>query len=74
MPTFTLRYDDDGLGLDKRVEFDGTNPAIALNLASGEAPGRRAVLLADGKPLCRLGREAGGFWVVAQSDCPSSPG
>jgi hypothetical protein len=73
MPTFTLRYDDDGLGLDKRVEFDGTTPAIALNLASGEAAGRRAVLLADGKPLCRLGREVDGFWIVAQPNCPGSP-
>lgn len=72
MPTFTLRYEDDGLGLDKRVEFDGEHPALALSLSAGETPGRRAILLADGKPLCRLGHEEDGFWIVAEPYSSSS--
>jgi hypothetical protein len=67
MTTFTLRYDEDGLGLDKRIEFDAGNPAQALSIAQGEAEGRWAELSVDGRPLCRLGRTAtdvGDYWVI----------
>ncbi|MBE1526922.1 hypothetical protein GGC65_001378 [Sphingopyxis sp. OAS728] len=69
MPTFTLRYKDDGLGLDKRVEFDATSPAVALGVASAEREGRRAILLADGEPLCELARESEGYWRIAGASC-----
>ncbi|MBJ7501188.1 MAG: hypothetical protein JHC57_15645 [Sphingopyxis sp.] len=68
MTTFTLRYDEDGLGLEKRIEFDAGNPAQALLIAQGEAAGRWAELSANGKPICRLGRAgagAGDYWVIA---------
>ncbi len=67
MTTFTLRYREDGLGLEKRIEFDAGNPAPAFSIAQGEAEGRWAELSADGKPICRLGRtgtDAGDYWVI----------
>ena len=67
MTTFTLRYAEDGLGLEKRVEFDAGNPAQALLIAQGEAEGRWAELSADGKTICRLGRAgtpAVDYWVI----------
>ncbi len=67
MPTFTLHYEDDGLGLDKRVEFDGSSPATALEIASSEPPGREAILSADGQPICRLAHADRGLWVVARA-------
>lgn len=67
MKTFTLRYADDGLGLEKRVEFDADTPAQALEIARGEAAGRWAELSIEGRPICRLGREGTGadhYWVI----------
>lgn len=67
MTTFSLHYEDDGLGLEKRVEFEARNAALALSIAHGEAEGRWAELLADGRPVCRLGRSAtsaGDFWII----------
>jgi hypothetical protein len=52
--TYTLRYDDDAVGIGKRVEFEAANAAYALEIARGEADGRRALLLENGRPLCRL--------------------
>jgi len=70
VPTFALHYEDDGVGLDKRVEFDGTSPAVALEVAGAERPGRRATLLVDGEPLCRLGQTDHGLWIVAMAAHP----
>lgn len=70
MPTFTLHYQDDGVGLDKRVEFDGSCPGAALGVARNERPGRQATLLVDGAPLCRLGQTDHGLWIVAMADRP----
>ncbi|HET6526875.1 hypothetical protein [Sphingopyxis sp.] len=68
MATYTLRYQDDGLGVEKRVEFDADSPARALGIAQGEAEGRWAELCIDGKPVCRIGRAgtgAGDYWVIS---------
>ena len=65
--TYTLRYEDDALGLDKRIEFEAANPAYALKIASVEAAGRRALLLENGQPICALVKGASGdapFWIV----------
>ncbi|WP_432769978.1 MAG: hypothetical protein HEQ22_04315 [Sphingopyxis sp.] len=56
--TYTLRYDEDAVGLPKRIEFEADSPAAALEIAMGEAEGRRALLLADGAPLCQLVKAA----------------
>jgi hypothetical protein len=71
--TYTLRYDDDALGIGKRVEFEAANAAYALEIARGEADGRRALLLENGRPLCRLEKAAPGdatFWIVAADTPP----
>ena len=67
MTTYSLQYEDDGLGLAKRVEFEGRSAALVLWVAHGEAEGRWAKLFADGRPICRLGRSAtsaGDFWIL----------
>ena len=67
MPTYTLRYDDDGQGLPKRIEFESPDSKDVLAIAAGEAWGRIAELLEDSKPLCKLvhaAPEAGGLWVL----------
>lgn len=67
MITYTLRYEEDGLGVEKRVEFEAKTPAQALLIAQGEAEGRWAELCADGKLVCRLGRQSTGasnYWVI----------
>lgn len=67
-----LRYEDDGLGVEKRVEFEADSPAQALLIAQGEAEGRWAELSADGQRICQLGREglgAANYWVI-RSDAP----
>ena len=67
MITYTLRYEEDGLGIEKRVEFEAETPAQALLIAQGEVEGRWAELCADGQPVCRLGRQsigAGNYWVI----------
>ncbi|WP_192648720.1 hypothetical protein [Sphingopyxis sp. OAS728] len=66
--TYTLCYEDDCRGLEKRVRFEAENAAVALEIARGEAGGRWAILMCEGEILCRLEREAVGsseYWVVA---------
>ena len=67
--TYTLHYEEDALGLPKRIEFEADSPATALEIAMGEAAGRRALLLADGEPLCQLVKAAADpapYWIVAR--------
>lgn len=66
--TYTLCYEDDCRGLEKRVRFEAASAATALEIARGEAGGRWALLMCEGEILCRLEREAVGsseYWVVA---------
>ena len=74
--TYTLRYDDDALGVPKRIEFEAASPATALEIAQGEARGREALLLVDGLPLCRLAKAADAdtpYWIIApQNAVPRS--
>lgn len=74
--TYTLRYEEDALGLPKRIEFEAESPAGALEIAMGEAEGRRALLLADGEPLCQLVKAAADpapFWIVARDSARQDP-
>lgn len=73
MITYALRYEDDGIGIEKRVEFEADTPAQALLIAQGEAEGRWAELSADGRPICLLAREtlgAGNYWVIRPQQQP----
>lgn len=67
MATYRLNYAEDGLGLEKRVEFDADSPAHALEIARCEAEGRWAELSVEGRSICRFGREGVGldhFWII----------
>lgn len=67
--TLVLHYDDDGIGLEKRLFFEAATPAAALEIAAGEAAGRHARLFVDGRPLCSVVKadEDHPFWVIAAS-------
>lgn len=71
--TYSLHYEDDALGIAKRVEFEAGSAAYAWEIALAEADGRQALLLEDGRPLCRLIKALPGeapYWIVA--DGPAS--
>jgi hypothetical protein len=63
-----LRYEDDALGIEKRVEFEAQSAAYALEIARAEVDGRQALLLENGRPLCRLMKALPGeapYWIIA---------
>ena len=67
--TYTLCYDDDALGLPKRIELEAESPAMALEIAEGEADGRQARLLVDGEPLCQLVKAPAAdapYWIIGR--------
>lgn len=66
-PTIMLHYDDDSLGIGKRLLFEADTPATALEIAAGEAAGRHARLFVDGEPLCSLLKadDENPYWIVA---------
>lgn len=68
MPTYTLSYQEDGLGCARRIEFDAVDSSAALRVAQQTKPGRRALLSEGKRPLCRIERRALGpssdIWVV----------
>lgn len=68
-PTLALHYDDDRIGIGKRLLFEAATPAAALEVAAGEAAGRQARLFVDGAPLCSLLKadDEHPYWVVAGS-------
>ncbi|HZG32935.1 MAG TPA: hypothetical protein VEZ59_06645 [Sphingopyxis sp.] len=67
--TLMLHYDDDDIGLEKRLLFEAASLAAALEIAAGEAAGRHARLFVDGTPLCSLLKadEDNPYWIVAAS-------
>lgn len=66
-PTLMLHYDEDHIGLEKRLLFEAASPASALDIAAGEAAGRSARLFVDGAPLCSLLKadDDNPYWIVA---------
>lgn len=79
-PTITLHYDDDAIGIEKRLLFEAATPAAALEVAAGEAAGRHARLFVDGEPLCSLLKADNEhpYWIIAApagvpSDIPHPP-
>lgn len=74
--TFSLYYDDDDVGIAKRVEFEAPNAALALDIAGGEAEGRLVILCEGARPLCRLVKSAAGtapLWVVLSAASADGP-
>ncbi|NYF33648.1 hypothetical protein [Sphingopyxis sp. JAI108] len=70
--TLMLHYEDDDIGLEKRLLFEAATPAAALEIAAGEAAGRHARLFVDGTPLCSLLKadEDNPYWIIATSAGP----
>jgi len=66
MLTCSLRYADDGVGVEKRVEFRANDPAAALAFAHREASRRSAELWCEDRKLCTLRRVGAGsdVWEV----------
>ncbi len=62
--SYSLQFEDDGVGLARRVEFEAASAGAALEIAEEQCNGRWAVLLCDGAALCRVGRSAGA-WMIS---------
>ena len=68
--SYSLQFDDDGVGLPKRIEFEAASAGIALEIEERECDGRWALLVCDGQALCRVGHN-GGTWTILA--CPPLP-
>lgn len=64
MNTYRIVLDDDGVGLDKRIEFEAEDAAQALMVLEREGRGRRAKVWENEAPLCSLVRLREGFWTI----------
>ncbi|KHK90891.1 hypothetical protein [Novosphingobium malaysiense] len=62
--TYRLKFEDDGLGVDKIVEFMAPDPAKALMIAGLEAANRYAELWQGNKRICRLRRTEEQVWLI----------
>jgi hypothetical protein len=70
--SYSLQFEDDGVGLARRVEFEAASAGVALEIAEEQCNGRWAVLLCDGAALCRVGRSAGAWMISACQPSPKS--
>ena len=64
MPLYVLKFSDDGLGVEKRIEFDAADPGSALAVAAGEAPNRKAELWEESRRLCTIRRSETAVWRI----------
>ncbi|AIT82256.1 hypothetical protein JI59_22350 (plasmid) [Novosphingobium pentaromativorans US6-1] len=64
MATYTLRYSDDGRGLDKKIEFQAEDASGALIVAYSEAPHRNAELWEGARKLCTIRRYTTEVWRI----------
>ena len=68
MPTYTLSYEDDGKGVERKIRFEASDAARALTIAQSIKPGRSGTLWEGDRRLCRLERRmlgsASDVWVV----------
>lgn len=64
MRTFTLRFDDDGRGQPKVVEFDGETPQSVFSILEGEQFGRLVEMWEGPVKLGTLLRGRNKVWSV----------
>lgn len=64
LPTYSLKFIDDGVGKSKSLDFEASNASKALILAQNEASNRRAELWCDGRKLCAISRNEAGVWEI----------
>ena len=69
MQSYRLKLADDGIGIEKFIEFDGLDASSALSVLGNEMAGRRAELWTGERLVCTLEQdsEGGGFWCVNPS-------
>ncbi|WP_454798668.1 hypothetical protein [Novosphingobium lindaniclasticum] len=58
MTIYTLRFSEDGHGVDRRLEFKAEDLTAALIIAHREAARRSAELWAGAKKLCTIRKPA----------------
>ncbi|KHK88910.1 hypothetical protein [Novosphingobium malaysiense] len=52
--TYRLKFEDDGVGVERILEFKAPDPTKALSIAKTEAADRYAELWQETKRICRL--------------------
>lgn len=62
--TYQLKFQDDGAGSAKTLEFQASDASEALIIAAQEAADRSAELWQSGKRLCRISRDDNDVWLV----------
>ncbi|MEZ5656734.1 MAG: hypothetical protein R3E04_12790 [Sphingobium sp.] len=67
MPTYSLRYATDGLGEAKRIDFEASDPAMALELVKAEVSNRHAELWDACNMLCLMKYGDDGVWQLSGS-------
>lgn len=63
--TYRLKFEDDGLGVEKTVEFTAPDASEALIIAGKEASGRNVELWRGDERLCRLAHSEDKVWTLA---------
>ena len=66
--TYKLKFQEDGAGAGKTLEFSASDASEALLVASKEAPDRTVELWQGDQRLCRLERTKEDVWLVGQTD------
>lgn len=67
MPTYTLRFSQDGLGEPKVIKFDGETPSAAFAVLDQEAPARQVEIWEGEDRLGNLVRGRSGVWHIDAS-------
>lgn len=71
MRKFTLRFDDDGVGEARRVEFDGEDPHHVFAILARERDMRQATLWEGEQFIARVKRTRADLWELSKS--PAAP-
>jgi hypothetical protein len=61
---FSLKFSDDGIGVQKTLSFRADHAGEALAIARGEASDRKVELWKGTILLCRLYRDKRDFWRI----------
>jgi len=64
MTIYTLKFAEDRYGPAKNVQFEASDPAVALQLAEIESPDRCAELWEGSRKLCKIKRTVENVWQI----------
>lgn len=62
MPTFQLRFKDEGNSLEKTLEFQGETAAVAFGVLEGEMTARHVELWTEEKKIAEITRDYLDLW------------